>query len=67
MDDIDRASRQEELARELAIANRPAVYRPQPNGTCHNPDCMDDLPEGFLFCGKGCALEYERHVRHHGH
>jgi predicted nucleic acid-binding Zn ribbon protein len=61
MDDSDRATQQEELARAQALEFRRAV--PRPTGFCLN--CGESLPPGQPFCsaeadGDGCARDWEK-------
>lgn len=61
MDESDRATQQEELARAKALAFRRAV--PSPTGFCLN--CGESLPPGHSFCeaeadGDGCARDWEK-------
>lgn len=61
MDESDRATQQEELAREKALAFRKDV--PRPTGFCLN--CGEPLPPNQPFCtadadGDGCARDWEK-------
>jgi hypothetical protein len=61
MDESDRATQQEELARAKALEFRRPV--PRPTGFCLN--CGESLPPGQPFCeaepdGDGCARDWEK-------
>jgi len=56
MDDSDRATQQEELARAKALAFR----KPEPvhNGRCMN--CSKELPAELVYCDRDCLVDHER-------
>lgn len=56
MDQIERSFQEEQtnLANRIRIA-REAHPTLQPTGYCHNPSCLEDVPEGQLFCNSTCA------------
>lgn len=64
MDVSDRATHQEELARDAALAfRRPVSNIPPPTGFCLN--CGETLPPAKPFCdpepdGDGCARDWEK-------
>lgn len=60
-DILDRASQQEELARDACIAavrNKAKVLTPK--GECFN--CLDPLGDGLLFCDEYCRDDWQ--LRH---
>lgn len=63
-DDIDAAMALEERFHELTLANALEQTKvrtgPVPNGSCHNPRCGDDVPEGHIFCNAECRDTWEQ-------
>lgn len=56
MDESDRATQQEELARAEAMAFRKP--KPEHNGRCMN--CLDPLPAELVYCDRDCPADHER-------
>jgi hypothetical protein len=63
-DDIDAAVALEERFHALNLQRAANMGRtrvgPEPNGTCHNPRCGDDVPEGRPFCNAECRDTWEQ-------
>lgn len=63
-DDIDASVALEERFHALNLEQLKARAQlqkmPAPVGTCYNPRCGDDLPEGRSFCGAACRDEWEK-------
>ncbi len=62
MDDSDRATHQEEMARHHAQSRR--IKALISTGHCHY--CTEPLPHGGLFCDADCVTEYDREMEIRG-
>lgn len=55
MDEIDRASENEQMHRDMAIKSRKPTL--QPIGACYN--CNEEIGSNLLFCDVGCRDDFE--------
>lgn len=66
-DDMDATVALEERFHEMQLQRAAAQARlragPVPNGTCYNPKCGDDVPEGRAFCDSECRDQWEIYKR----
>lgn len=62
-DDIDASVALEERFHTMALERAQTMTKvrqgPVPNGSCYNPRCGDDVPEGRAFCDAGCRDTWE--------
>lgn len=63
-DDIDASVALEERFHAMNLERASAMSKvrtgPVPNGTCYNPRCGDDVPEGRAFCDADCRDTWEQ-------
>ena len=60
MTDDDRASEQEQMARDALLTLR-KPEGPTPSGHCLN--CGEDLPAGVRWCDADCRVDWEARTR----
>lgn len=67
MDQLERSFQEEQsnLADRIRIA-REAHPTLQPTGYCHNPNCLEDVPAGKLYCDSHCADEHKQFLARRG-
>ena len=67
MDQLERSFQEEQtnLTNRIRIA-REAQPSVKPTGYCQNPDCLEDVPEGHLYCDSGCAEGHRKFMARRG-
>lgn len=67
MDQIERSFQEEQtnLANRIRIA-REAQPTVKPTGYCLNPDCLEDVPTGHLYCNSSCAEDHRKSMARRG-
>lgn len=69
-DIIDEAQEREAQHIEASLRAHAASHRntpkPVPDGTCHNPDCVEDFEaqSDRIFCGPRCADRFDAITKH---